>query len=518
MNEKQKEKKSIVLIILVIFIFFNVAVVATDYANAFKVEHDALSLTADILIVDNRALIEAALTVFENLSEEAQASLESEKTFLNNLMEKIIELENESANITPEQKTLIFKAAHADALALNIESVAITDKEKIETALVDFKDLSENIQSLLENEKTFLDDLMVRIVELENKTDTSTTKIKLDDEADKLTPKQEAEVFRIFHANTLALTVETVKMADRKKVEATLKAFENLSKETQTCLESEKTHLVNLITKISELDNDTRYLLVILSIIIIFISLPICTIFIIIPFFGNICRKKNIINKPETGVNLPQDMSDSNSPDNSECSNNISHTENQTELHTERPKGIVLLDKKPTPIIEVEESTENVVFVKHKLIFEIQAVQELKKYITWGKSNSTNENEQQGILVGKVIREIHGGYTSRVERVILSKARGNAAYIETSHSEWNEMDKELNKLNEGRNDAEKYLKVGWWHTHPNMGIFMSGTDRDTQIKYYNKDWQFAVVLNPQEQRWGVFVGANAIPCKGTFLK
>ena len=190
----------------------------------------------------------------------------------------------------------------------------------------------------------------------------------------------------------------------------------------------------------------------------------------------------------------------------------------ETNITSPVSRGIVLLDKKPTPIIEAVVSTENAAHCKHKLFLSRQAVKELHQHICWGESNRLNLNEQQGILVGRIVCETNSGnYIGVVEHVILSKAQGSAAYVESSHSEWNDMVKELDRLNVGKSEGEKFIKVGWWHTHPNMGIFMSGTDQDTQRKYYNKDWQFAIVLNPQAKRWGVFIGANATPCEGFFL-
>jgi len=183
-----------------------------------------------------------------------------------------------------------------------------------------------------------------------------------------------------------------------------------------------------------------------------------------------------------------------------------------------KPGGIVLLNRTPTPIINAESSTESISYTKHKLYLTKNAVKELQRFICWGESNHLNKNEQQGILAGHIVHDIKNGfYIGVVESVILSKAQGSAAYVESSHSEWNDMVKELDGLNIGRSGDTKLIKVGWWHTHPNMGVFMSGTDTDTQKKYYNKDWQFAIVLNPQGKRWGVFVGANATPCEGFFL-
>lgn len=149
-----------------------------------------------------------------------------------------------------------------------------------------------------------------------------------------------------------------------------------------------------------------------------------------------------------------------------------------------------------------------------QIIFKPQAVKQLQRYIDWGESTKRNVIEQQGVLLGSVY-QTPSGYSGVVEAVLLSEAVGNQVYVESAHSDWSKMDRQMDELNRGR--KRKLVKLGWWHTHPNMGIFMSGTDKGTQSNYFYKDWQFAVVLNPQDKKWGAFVGENADPCVGCFL-
>ena len=151
---------------------------------------------------------------------------------------------------------------------------------------------------------------------------------------------------------------------------------------------------------------------------------------------------------------------------------------------------------------------------EHQLVFKPHAVQRLKQAIAWGSQTHENVTEQQGILLGQVY-ESPSGYLGVVEEILLSGAVGTEVYVESSHSQWFEMERQMDALNESR--SRKLVKVGWWHTHPNMSVFMSGTDRATQAGYFYEDWQFAAVLNPQGQKWAAFIGADATPCAGYFL-
>jgi proteasome lid subunit RPN8/RPN11 len=48
--------------------------------------------------------------------------------------------------------------------------------------------------------------------------------------------------------------------------------------------------------------------------------------------------------------------------------------------------------------------------------------------------------------------------------------------------------------------------VGWYHSHPGLGVFMSGTDHSTQRAFYNHPWSLAVVVDPIRHKTGWFYG------------
>jgi len=57
--------------------------------------------------------------------------------------------------------------------------------------------------------------------------------------------------------------------------------------------------------------------------------------------------------------------------------------------------------------------------------------------------------------------------------------------------------------------------VGWYHSHPNLGAFFSGTDRKTQREFFNQKYSVGLVIDPvrHEELW--FSGPDSIevaPC------
>lgn len=51
--------------------------------------------------------------------------------------------------------------------------------------------------------------------------------------------------------------------------------------------------------------------------------------------------------------------------------------------------------------------------------------------------------------------------------------------------------------------------VGWWHSHPNIPIFFSTTDKENQKNVYSKNYQVGIVVDPFSGRWGAYRGKDS---------
>ncbi len=51
--------------------------------------------------------------------------------------------------------------------------------------------------------------------------------------------------------------------------------------------------------------------------------------------------------------------------------------------------------------------------------------------------------------------------------------------------------------------------VGWYHSHPNLGVFFSGTDRKTQKDFFDTEYSLGLVIDPvrDEELW--FLGGDS---------
>ena len=52
--------------------------------------------------------------------------------------------------------------------------------------------------------------------------------------------------------------------------------------------------------------------------------------------------------------------------------------------------------------------------------------------------------------------------------------------------------------------------VGWYHSHPNLGVFFSGTDRRTQAAFFREDHAIGLVVDPIRHQRMWFSGAQSL--------
>lgn len=52
---------------------------------------------------------------------------------------------------------------------------------------------------------------------------------------------------------------------------------------------------------------------------------------------------------------------------------------------------------------------------------------------------------------------------------------------------------------------KKLLIVGWAHSHPGYGCFLSNIDVETQRRYFPYDYQVALVVDPYSMEYDIFV-------------
>ena len=110
-------------------------------------------------------------------------------------------------------------------------------------------------------------------------------------------------------------------------------------------------------------------------------------------------------------------------------------------------------------------------------------------------------NEVGGWLIGKwrEDRKIMRQFIV-IENILPAKhTRQGSAFLTFTH------DSQVTLLNNLDSYFPGKVLVGWFHTHPHMGIFFSNMDAWLHENFFRDYWQVALVVEPVSSKGGFFV-------------
>ena len=165
----------------------------------------------------------------------------------------------------------------------------------------------------------------------------------------------------------------------------------------------------------------------------------------------------------------------------------------------------IIFDKTlPQNILPMGERVE-----EDKNIYISQAVyKEIREF-----TKKKTVNESGGMLIGNVIEEF--GKTNIVIHgfVEAKYSEGTPTTLKFTHETWDYVHGEIN------NKYEDAQIVGWIHTHPDFGIFLSEYDKFIQQNFFKEDYQIAYVVDPIQHIEGFYFWINEKieKCKGFYI-
>lgn len=112
-------------------------------------------------------------------------------------------------------------------------------------------------------------------------------------------------------------------------------------------------------------------------------------------------------------------------------------------------------------------------------------------------SHRYNDREVGGFLLGanyvtdRTIVEVRHFLPAR-------NARSGVASLTFTHDTWSELHRTL----EESHPSEQI--VGWHHTHPAMGVFLSSQDLFIHRHFFSEPWQVALVVDPRRGELAFF--------------
>ena len=157
----------------------------------------------------------------------------------------------------------------------------------------------------------------------------------------------------------------------------------------------------------------------------------------------------------------------------------------------------------PQNILNIGERVE-----EDKNIYISQPVyKEIHKF-----TQNKTTNESGGMLIGNVIEEF-GKTNIIVNGFVEAKyCEATPTTLKFTHETWEYVHKEIDKKFRGQKI------VGWIHTHPNFGIFLSEYDKFIHGNFFKEDYQIAYVVDPIQDIEGFYFWINGKieRCKGFY--
>ena len=124
---------------------------------------------------------------------------------------------------------------------------------------------------------------------------------------------------------------------------------------------------------------------------------------------------------------------------------------------------------------------------------------------------STTEVEVCGALIGRGFIDDAGPYLLVEHSIRGSNAASKSTNVTFTAETWNSIQTVMD-----RDYAEKKM-VGWYHTHPGFGIFLSDMDVFICDNFFNLPWQSAFVYDPLGGDEGNFLWRSGRPTREPIL-
>ncbi len=131
---------------------------------------------------------------------------------------------------------------------------------------------------------------------------------------------------------------------------------------------------------------------------------------------------------------------------------------------------------------------------EYRVHFSEDAYEQMKAHAA-----TTDEVELCGVLVGEVCKDEQGPYLRITGAIEGQGAKNYGAQVTFTHETWSH----LHEVKDARYPDTRI--VGWYHTHPGFGVFLSSMDTFIQENFFSEPYQVAVVIETRRGVEGCFV-------------
>ena len=110
-----------------------------------------------------------------------------------------------------------------------------------------------------------------------------------------------------------------------------------------------------------------------------------------------------------------------------------------------------------------------------------------------------------GVLIGDIVKDERGPFLLITHTIRGEHADNRAAQVTFTQEAWAHVHRVKDTEHDGRSI------VGWYHTHPGFGVFLSPMDLFIHEHFFNLPWQVAFVVDPRTGEEGLFTWRKGKP-------
>jgi len=130
---------------------------------------------------------------------------------------------------------------------------------------------------------------------------------------------------------------------------------------------------------------------------------------------------------------------------------------------------------------------------KKNILFKKQVQQQINEFAA-----SDTSRELGGVLLGIPEEGDEGLHLSITAMLKAKKTAADKTTLTFTHETWDQIHHEKDIL------YPELKIVGWFHTHPGLGVFLSNNDMFIQQHFFNLPWQVMYVVDPVIRENGFF--------------
>jgi len=116
-------------------------------------------------------------------------------------------------------------------------------------------------------------------------------------------------------------------------------------------------------------------------------------------------------------------------------------------------------------------------------------------------SHRETSREIGGFLLGGIFED-RGPYIEINQFLPATRTDSAFASLTFTHDTWARLNQQIS------NEFQGQIVVGWHHTHPGFGIFLSNHDLFIHQNFFSQPWQVAMVVDPRQNELGFFSWAG----------